>query len=385
MGSSLPGAASPTGDELTVDSTSAGTTIGLEEEFHVLDPETYAPVPDAPQRLAEVAAENTLAAELLSSTVETATAICHSLDDLRDEVVRRRRALVAAAEQVGLVVATAGTVPAAGSTSVPISGGGRYAWMAEEYAQLAAEQAICAGHVHVGVPDRELAVALAMRIRPWLPVLLAMSSSSPFFNYTDTGYASYRTMIWSRWPTAGPSPTFASVDDYDRTIQALVSTGTITDPGMIYYDVRPSARYPTLEIRVADACPSVDDAVLLAALTRTLVITAEQDELSGVPVPTDEPAMLRAATWRAARSGLAGSLVDPHTGLPAAASDVVDQLLAHVQPALEDRGEWPTVKELVDSQRRRGTSTERQRAAMARRGSWSDVSRALVAETADTS
>jgi glutamate---cysteine ligase / carboxylate-amine ligase len=255
--------------------------------------------------------------------------------------------------------------------------------MAEEYGQLAVEQAICASHVHVGVPDRALAVALAMRLRAWLPVLLAMSASSPYFRYGDTGYASYRTLVWSRWPTAGPLPTFDSAQHYYDTIAALIASGTITDAGMIYYDVRPSARYPTLEIRVADGCPSVGDVVLIAALSRALVIAAETDELDGIPPLDAEPPMLRSATWRAARSGMTGELIDPTTGLARPAGDVVDQLLAYVQPALEARGEWPTVKELIDSHRRRGTSASRQRAAWERRGDWRDVGRLLAAETAD--
>jgi carboxylate-amine ligase len=383
MGSSPSAPAPRTGEEFAASPVSVGQTVGLEEEFHVLDPETYALVPNAPLRFAGAAADDTVSPELLSSTVETATAVCESFEEFRDEVARQRRALCAAAEQVGVVVATAGTVPASGSAAVPYSGGQRYAWMAEEYQQLAAEQAICATHVHVGVPDRDLAVALAMRVRAWLPVLLAMSASSPFFRFADTGYASYRTLIWSRWPTAGPPPTFDSAQSYDETIAALIATGTISDAGMIYYDVRPSARYPTLEIRVADGCPRVEDAVLIAALCRALVIAAEQDELSGAPPVDFRPALLRAATWRAARSGTSGELVDPVTGIPAQAADVIDRLLAYVQPALEDRSEWPIVKELIDGLRRRGTSTDRQRAATLRGGSWTDVGRALVAETRD--
>jgi glutamate---cysteine ligase / carboxylate-amine ligase len=361
---------------------SAGGTIGLEEEFHVLDPETYELVPYAPQRLSGAADENTIEAELLSSTVETATAVCESLSEFWDEVLRQRRALCAAAERVGVVVATAGTVPASNAKPMSISTGTRYAWMAEEYGQLAAEQAICAGHVHVGVPDRELAVAIAMRLRAWLPILLAISASSPYFRYGDTGYASYRTLVWSRWPTAGPPPTFYSAQHYDDTIAALVASGTITDAGMIYYDIRPSARYPTVEIRVADGCPAVEDVVLIAALSRALVIAAEIDELAGTQRLEAEPTLLRSATWRAARSGTAGQLVDPVTGMSRPAAEVVDQLLAYVQPALEDRGEWSTVKELVDAHRRRGTSASRQRAAWERRGDWTDVGRLLAEETA---
>jgi carboxylate-amine ligase len=383
MGTSLRAPAPQTRGEAIPDSTSVGLTIGLEEEFHVLNPQTGELVHQAQGQLAGVGADPMLVAELLSSTVETATPVCHTLDELRVELGRQRRSLCAAAERLGVIVATAGTVPASGGRAVPVSAGGRYAWMAEEYGQLAAEQAICAIHVHVGVPERELAVILAMRVRRWLPVLLAMSASSPFFRYGDTAYSSYRTLIWSRWPTAGPPPTFSSLDDYDRTIAMLVSTGTITDAGMIYYDVRPSARYPTLEIRVADGCPLIDDAVLIAGLSRALVSTAFQDELAGVPPTDDEPTLLRAASWRAARSGVTGQLVDPVTGVPCPAPEVIDRLLAYVRPMLDDRGEWLIVKELAEANRRRGTSADRQRDIVRRGGTWVDVGRILAVETAN--
>jgi carboxylate-amine ligase len=381
MGSSIP---TPDPPGIDVGNPPAGVTIGIEEEFHVLDPDTYCLVPNAPRRLAVAAADPELESELLSSTIESASAVCHGLEDLREEVVRQRRELCAAAERAGVLVATAGTVPASGAKVLPVSPGERYAWMAAEYGQLAAEQAICACHVHVGVPNRDLAVMVAMRVRTWLPVLLALSASSPFFSYGDTGCASYRTVIWSRWPTAGPLPRFTSIDDYDRHVDILIATGIITDVGMIYYDVRPSARYPTLEFRMADGCPAVDDAVLIAALSRGLVLAAEQDELAGTPLPDTPPTLLRAATWRAARWGTAGQLTDAVTGVSSPASELVDRLLAYVRPGLEDRGEWPVVKELIDANRQRGTSAERQRAAM-RHGSWADVARALAAETANFS
>ena len=117
------------------------------------------------------------------------------------------------------------------------------------------EQQVCACQVQVGVPDRDLAVRVCRRVRAWLPVLLALSASSPMFRGADTGYASYRTIAISRWPTVGPPPDFDTAAEYDESVSTLVDTGVISDAGMIYYDARPSARYPTVEIRIADACP----------------------------------------------------------------------------------------------------------------------------------
>ena len=208
-----------------------------------------------------------------------------------------------------------------------------------------------------------VAVRVTRRIRAWLPTLLAMSVSSPMFAGLDTGYASYRTVVTSRWPTVGPSPDIGTAAEYQRLIDDLVDSGVISDAGMVYFDARLSARYPTVEIRVADACPIVDDAILITALARGLVDTAVREDEAGAPVPESPQVLLRAATWRAARSGIGGHLVDPATRTSVPAAERIDALLAHVQPALEARGEWETAQELLADLRSRGTSAVRQRLA----------------------
>src|ERR1700730_8119741 len=157
--------------------------------------------------------------------------------------------------------------------------------MYEEYQQIVVEQQVCACQVQVGVPNRDLAVRVCRRVRAWLPVLLALSARSPMFRRVDTGYASFRTIAISRWPTVGPPPDFESAAEYDEAVSTLVDSGVISDAGMIYYDARPSARYPTVEIRIPDACPRVDDALLLAALARALVVTTAAEDRAGEPTP----------------------------------------------------------------------------------------------------
>ena len=169
------------------------------------------------------------------------------------------------------------------------------------------------------------------RLRGWLPAMLALTAGSPYFQLTDTGYASYRNIVTARWPTGGPPPAFTGYADYQRRIQNLIDAGVISDPGMIYYDVRPSHRYPTLEIRIADACPLIEDVVLVAALARALVVTAANAELRGDPPMVAHDEILRAATWKAARSGLTGQLVDPVAGQPVKAPELLRRLIVHVQ------------------------------------------------------
>src|SRR4029450_9849640 len=207
--------------------------------------------------------------------------------------------------------------------------------MQHEYQVLVSEQHICGAQVHVDVPDRDEAVQVVRRVAPYLPALLAISASSPYWRGSDTGYASYRDLIWARWPTAGPPPMMETGAEYDGMIQDLIDSGTISDPGMVYFDVRPSAHVPTVELRVCDACPEVDFVVLIAGLFRALVRRARADGEGRVPLPPPPHALLRAAPWRAARSGLEGDLVDltgPSLTSPAL---LLGQLVDTLRPHLE--------------------------------------------------
>jgi glutamate---cysteine ligase / carboxylate-amine ligase len=354
-----------------------GATIGVEEEFHLVEPETGELVAGA-RRLLAADAGHGAEAELRLSMIESASAVCDDLDGLRRELVARRGELLAAAEHAGVAVAACATVPDSGTGRADIFPHPRYEWMREEYRVLVYEHQVCATQVQVGVPDRDLAVRLTGHLRPWLPVLLAMSGSSPLFQRADTGYASFRSVVISRWPTSGPPPLVSSEAEYAAAVRELVETGVICDPGMIYFDVRPSARYPTLEVRVADACPVLDDVILLAALARALVVTAAgESERLGPIYP-----LLRAATWRAARSGLEDNLVHPLTGRPVPAGEAVTALLSHVRPALEERDEWDIVRGMAAALLARGTSARRQREVLARDGDHRAVVAAVVAETA---
>jgi carboxylate-amine ligase len=297
--------------------------------------------------------------ELQRTMIETATVVCRDIPSLRADLVRRRGLLIDAAGRSGLAVAASGTLPGSGEPVGRVYPKARYQWMYEEYRQLVVEQQVCACQVQVGVPDRDLAVRICRRVRAWLPVLLAMSASSPMFVGRDTGYSSYRTIAISRWPTVGPPPDFDTAAEYDSAVSTLVESGVISDAKMIYYDARPSARYPTVEIRISDACPLVDDAVLLAALGRALVVTAAAEDLDGRPAPFTT-VLDRAATWRAARSGLDAELVDPLTGRPTAAVDVVSAMLAYLRPALEHHGDWDLTQQLSRDLMYRGTSSRRQ-------------------------
>ncbi|MEV7454245.1 carboxylate-amine ligase, partial [Streptomyces nigra] len=301
--------------------------IGVEEEFHVLEVESGLLVPRADAVLRRLPGE-TFTTELQPCTVEANSAVHTSLQDLYADLTGMRRELDAAASSLGLAVVASGTAPLAPAASANPTAEDRYRHMAEEYRRVADEQLICGAQVHVDVPDRDTAVRVMCEVSPWLPALLALSASSPFWQGTDTGYASWRTLLWQRWPTAGPPGCYESAAEYDAAIEDFVRAGIISDTGMVYYDVRPSDHLRTLELRICDACPRAETVVLIAGLFRALVTEARARlRKRGTPGCAGRHEWLRGASWRAARSGLEGTLVDPETHREASARQVVRKLL----------------------------------------------------------
>jgi carboxylate-amine ligase len=355
-------------------------TLGVEEEFHLVDVRTRRLTGRAPELLSHLS--SSYVAELQRCVVETNSDVVTTLDELRADLRLHRRTLLAAAAPAGIGVVAAGAVPLALPTELQVTPTPRYQRMLADYQLLAREQLICGTQVHVGVDDRDEAVAVAQRVAPYLPTLLALSASSPFrADGTDTGYASVRTLIWQRWPTTGLAAPVADAAAYDKLIADLVATGVITDAGMAYFDVRPANSAPTLELRICDSCPKTDTIVLIAGLFRALVGREIEALRAGTPsLPMPVP-LGRAALWRAARSGLEGDLVDPTVPAARPAAMVVTDLVDLLRPQLESAGDWEQVDDLARQQLRHGTSAARQRRALRRRSCLSDVVDQLIADT----
>jgi YbdK family carboxylate-amine ligase len=341
----------------------AGLTFGIEEEFHLVDPVTFelTPSPDLSAAMVRHDFGPRIHTEIATTQLETASAICTSLAELRAELVATRTEAAAAATLAGVAVLPASTHPFDGWQQQVITPAPRYEAMIERWAGLASQQDICGCHVHVGVPDLETAVAVMDRARPYLPVLLAMTGSSPFHDGVDTGYESYRSLWWSRWPMAGTPEHLGSVEAFHDVVAGLVASGVIADGSHLYWDVRPSYHLPTLEFRLADVCTDLDDAVLHAALVRSLVRVLAGRAGAGVVCPRPRPELLRAARWRAARDGIGGQLFDPVLGTLVDARLAVRRLLAELEDDLRDHDEWDEVGELVQRLFARGTSAARQR------------------------
>jgi carboxylate-amine ligase len=360
-------------------------TIGVEEEFQIVNPESRELRQRADRILpgAQAAVGDEVTNELYLSQIEIGTPVCQTLDDVRAELVRLRREVAAAAGRDGSRIAAAGTHPFSHWDDQRLTPKPRYWGLAADFQQLAREQVIFGCHVHIGIADREAAVRVMNRTRPWVPTLVALAANSPFWLGEDTGYASYRTEVFERLPMTGIPLLFASRAEYDRLVADLVTAGMVEDASKIYWDMRPSAHVETLEFRAADVCLTVDEAVMVAGLCRGLATACHAAEVCSEPVELPRPELLRAAKWRAARYGLEGDLIDPGSGRLAPAAAVVDRLLAVLQPALEKHGEWDEVSGLVRRTLERGNGASRQRTAYARAGRMEDVVDLIVAETAE--
>ena len=237
-------------------------------------------------------------------------------------------------------------------------------------------------HIHVGVGDREEAVQVLNRLRVWLAPMLALSANSPFWLGRDSGYASYRTQVWGRFPTAGPPGYLSSLAAHDALVQSLVETGGVMDVESVYWDARLPEKHDTVEIRVADVCSKLDEAVMLAGLGRALVRECHGRALRNEPAPEVRHELLTTAHWLASRYGLDAELVDPQTGRAVPAREVIYKLLDFARPALEDFGDWDEVSPLVEETLEKGNGAQRQRRVYGQKERLEDVVDALVRETA---
>jgi carboxylate-amine ligase len=363
---------------------SPGPTVGVEEELFVVDDETGALSACAAEVIAAAThrIDDQIEHELSRSQVETGSAVCADLASLASSLTSLRRRLDTAARTRGARVLATGTHPSspwehAGGVTDDIA----YRKLADDYGHLTDEQVVSGCHVHVGVADPEMAIQVMNRVRLDVPVLLALSANSPFWAGVDTRYASYRTEIFHRWPTTGLPEPFASRAEYDALVETMHSVDAIDAPARLYWDVRPSARYPTLELRVADIPLTVEESVTVAGLFRALVVEAMAQAEAGEAVPVVRPELLRAALWRAARYGLDGDLLDVCAPASVPATTVLTDLLARLRPHLEALGDAEVVGAGVARVLEEGTGAERQRRAHARRGSLDDVTEAIAAAT----
>ncbi len=348
-------------------------TFGIEEEFFVVDRRGHLSqagddVVDAAEAASDVQGE--LQHELNLSQAEAATDVCRTHAEALRQLGGLRQDLARAARGRGYRLLPAGAPPLSEVEPPRITPNPRYQRMAEHFGATAWTSLTCGCHVHVAIPDKESGIRVLNSVRPWLPALLTITANSAITESYDTGYASWRYHQWSRWPSAGPPPRFASLDEYESIVDGWLRSGAILDRAMIYWDVRLSDKQPTLEFRISDVAAKPVEAVLLAVLARGLVATALAD---GARSPELSNEVLRGRLWRASKEGVTGCCPHPRTGDLEPVKAVLDDLIELTAPALEAAGDLDFAREETARLAAEGGGADRQRRAFAERQRGEDV------------
>lgn len=360
-------------------------SVGVEEEYQIIDADTRALVSRIESVLpkARSIGEGDAEPELYQSQIEVGTPICRTLADVRAHISRLRRDVITAAKEDGCVVAAGGTHPFSCWEDQKVTRKERYRRLRDQYQQLAREQVSFGCHIHVGFSDREAAIQTMNRARTRLGPLIALGANSPFWLGADSGFASFGRELCRRWPVAGVPPVFESRKAHDELIDTLIALKAIGDATKVYWDIRPSARFDTLEFRGMDVCTTVDEAVMIAGLVRALAKSCHAQWTRGEPVAEIHAEVLSCANWVASRDGLDAELIDPETVRSLPAREMIDELLNFVRPALEEQESWDEVSRFVDEALERGSGAVRQRAVFERSGRLEDVVDHVVKETAE--
>ena len=341
-------------------------TIGIEEEYLLVDRETCA-LAEAPQGLIEACAEDLgeqVTPEFLQCQIEVGTRVCRTIAEARDDLRKLRATVATHAAAHGLAPIAVSCHPVADWKDQHHTNKERYNQLREALAGVARRMLICGMHVHVGVADRDQRIDLMAQLSYFLPHLLAMSTSSPFWQGVDTGLASYRLTVFDNLPRTGLPPRFESWSDYDRSVGALVNLGLIEDASKIWWDLRPSARFPTLETRICDVSPRLEHTLSIAALTQC--ITRMLWRLAGLNQRwrVYERFLVGENRWRAQRYGVAEPLIDFGRRELVPFADLLEELITFVEAdaaALGCLDEVNAAREVIAQ----GTSADRQRSVHA--------------------
>ncbi|ATW47167.1 carboxylate-amine ligase [Streptomyces peucetius] len=360
------------------------TTIGAEEEFFLVrtDSRTVEPAGSRVVARARERVADLVSGEFHEGQLEVRTPPCEDTGELLRQLTALRTAAGDACRADSLGPCATGTPVLGGAGARVLGDHPRYRAGVRQFGTMLDDFTICSAHVHVHVPEREVAVLAANHLRPWLPLLVAMSANSPFFEGRDTGYASWRTVIRARFPALSAPPYVDSLAHYERLTTALQESEALLDASLPFWDVRPNPRVPTLEIRVMDVPADAADTAALTALVRALVVCAVERVRDGDAGPRTCGELLRAAYWRAARDGWPGSGPDALTGRILPFGTQAQRLLDHVRPQLELYGDLQRVTAFLRRLSLHGCGAQRQRASWARRSRLTDVVDDLLAVTA---
>ena len=358
-------------------------SIGIEEEYQIIDPQTRELKSYITEMLeaGKMTLREQVKAELHQSIVEVGTKVCRTADEARAELVRLRQGVMELASRNGLKIAAAGTHPISSWVNQEITPLERYAGVKQDMQILAQQLLIFGTHVHIGIEDQEFLIDAMNVVRYFMPHVLCLSTSSPFWVGQDTGLKSYRSIVFRNFPRTGIPPYFASYSDFVQYRDTLVKTNSIPDGTKIWFDVRPNYNYPTLEFRICDVSTRVEEAACIAAIFQALIYKLWKMRRDNITFRVYSPALIEENKWRAVRFGLDGKLIDfgKQTELPAREliREMIEWFIADVIDELGSRKEIEYAYRILDE----GTSADRQLATFRRTGSLQAVVDQLIEET----
>ncbi|MEW5965075.1 MAG: carboxylate-amine ligase [Pseudomonadota bacterium] len=343
-------------------------TFGIEEEYHLVDLVTrdLAPAPERLMGACEAELGKQVAPEFFRSQIEIGTRVCHNPAEARAELARLRRTVAGEARRFGLAPIAASTHPFARKAHLQTTDKERYQRLAKDFGGIGRRLSICGMHVHVAIEDPELRIDLMNQVRYFLPHLLMLSTSSPFWEGDDTGLKSYRLAVFHELPRTGLPQRFESYGEFERTVDVLVRAGIIEDGTKIWWDLRPSARFPTLEMRVTDVTPRMEDALAIAAMFRCLLRMLYRLRRSNQSWRSYPAFLIEENRWRAQRYGVGDRLFDFGKGELVPFTGLVEEMIALVAEdaaALGCEAEVAHLRTIA----RDGTSADRQVAELERR------------------
>jgi carboxylate-amine ligase len=353
---------------------SAAFSLGIEEEFQLVSPESFELVPRFDE-IAEAAGDERIRQELMTSVLEAATGVHERVGEAIQEVREIRALLRDATAEHNVLISSAGTHPFSRWEHQEITDSPRYQKVAERLRWVAKRVAIFGLHVHVGMDDADTAVRVATQLRTWLPEFLALSSNSPYWQGRDTGLASTRSQVFDTMPRSGLPPRLESFGDFVELVRRGVAAEFFPDYTYIWWDVRPHPKLGTVELRVCDAQTRVESVAAIAALTQSLAAS-----LAHEPEPIQPRTLIAENKWRAVRHGLQAELVDLAQGRARPAKDAVRELVDRAAPAATKLGceqELAEVEWLLE----RGSGADEQRRANEEQGGLVEVARHLAEET----
>ncbi|MCB0731510.1 MAG: carboxylate-amine ligase [Ignavibacteriae bacterium] len=336
-------------------------SIGIEEEFQIIDPETRELRSRVQEILkgGQILLKEQIKAEMHQSVVETGSNVCSNIKEARNEVVKLRSGLAKLAEKEGLKIAAAGTHPISRWEDQEITDYPRYRVVVQDMQQVARANLIFGLHVHIGIDDKELAIHIMNAARYFLPHIYALSTNSPFWKGRNTGFKSYRAKVFDRFPRTGIPDYFSSHGEFQSYVETLVKTRCIEDASKIWWDIRPHPKYPTLEFRICDIPMTIDETVALAALCQAVVAKLYNLISQNLGFRLYRRIYINENKWRASRYGLDGDLIDFGKKKEVRTKDLIIELLQFVEEVVDDlgiRNEMEFIKTILE----KGTGADRQ-------------------------